>query len=64
MNIVRGDTGAFKFQRLNAGGEPITSTPDAMFFTVKKSYSFNAYVLQKSMLAEFIFIPQKQFLKQ
>ena len=49
MNIVRGDTGAFKFQRLNASGEPITSTPDALFFTVKKSYSFNAYVFQKSL---------------
>ncbi len=49
MNIVRGDTGAFKFQRLNSGGEPITSIPDEMFFTVKKSFSFNAYVLQKKL---------------
>ena len=49
MNIVRGDTGAFKFQRLDAGGDPITSTPDAMFFTVKKSFAFNAYVLQKDL---------------
>lgn len=49
MNIVRGDTGAFKFQRLNASGEPITSTPDAMYFTVKKSFSDNTYVLQKTL---------------
>lgn len=49
MNIVRGDTGAFKFQRLNAGGEPITSTPDSMFFTVKKTFSTNTYVLQKNL---------------
>lgn len=49
MNIVRGDTGAFKFQRLNADGEPITSTPDAMYFTVKKTFSTNTYVLQKTL---------------
>lgn len=49
MVLTRGDTGAFKFQRLNADGEPITSTPDAMYFTVKKSFSNNTYVLQKTL---------------
>ena len=49
MTHIRGDTGAFKFQRLDMSGDPITSTPDAMFFTVKKSFSDNAYVLQKTL---------------
>ena len=49
MTLVRGDTGAYKFQRLNAGGEPITSIPDEMFFTVKKSFLANAFVFQKTL---------------
>lgn len=49
MTLVRGDTGAFKFQRLDSDGEPITATPTAMYFTVKKTYANSADVFQKTL---------------
>lgn len=49
MNLVRGDTGAFKFQRIDSSGNPITSVPDELYFTVKKSYTYSSAVLQKAM---------------
>lgn len=49
MTITRGDTGAFKFQRLDASGNVITTTPDAIYFTVKKSYDCDSFIFQKSL---------------
>lgn len=49
MILTRGDTGAYKFTRINAAGEPITEAPDALYFTVKRSFSYSDFVLQKSM---------------
>lgn len=49
MVLTRGDTGAYKFTRINAAGEPITEAPDALYFTVKRSFSYSDFVLQKSM---------------
>ena len=47
--LVRGDTGLYKFQRLDSSGNPITTPPDAMFFTVKKSYGNKGEVFQKTL---------------
>lgn len=49
MTIIRGDTGAFKFQRLDSSGEPITATPTAIYFTVKKSYTYSSDIFQKTL---------------
>lgn len=49
MVLVRGDTGAFKFQRLDSSGEAITTTPTAIYFTVKKSYSHADDIFQKTL---------------
>ena len=49
MTIVRGDTGAFKFQRLDSNGDAITAAPTAMYFTVKKSYSYATDIFQKTL---------------
>lgn len=49
MVLIRGDTGAFKFQRLDQSGAPIVTTPDAIYFTVKKSYTNQEEVFQKDL---------------
>lgn len=49
MTITRGDTGFFKFKRIDAQGNPITSTPESLYFTVKKSFSSNTALFQKSL---------------
>lgn len=49
MELTRGDTGQYKFQRLDADGEVITATPTAMYFTVKKSYQSSAVAFQKTI---------------
>lgn len=49
MILVRGDTGAIKFQRLDSSGEPITVAPTAMYFTVKKSYTNSTDIFQKTL---------------
>ena len=49
LKQIRGDTRRYKFQRLNADGTPITIRPDKIYFTVKKSYSDNVVMLQKTI---------------
>ena len=49
MEITRGDTLAFKFQRLDSDGNPITATPDALYFTLKRSYAEEEYIIQKEL---------------
>lgn len=49
MKIVRGDTAQFKFQRLDSNNEPILIEADAIYFTVKKNYFTEDYVIQKKL---------------
>ncbi len=49
MELTRGDTGLFKFQRLDAEGHAITSTPDTLDFTVKASFADSDIVFQKKL---------------
>lgn len=50
MNIqmIRGDTARFKFQRVNSLGV-ITETPYAMFFSVKETANKERLVFQKTL---------------
>jgi len=49
MNLRRGDTGKFKFQRLDAEGQPITTIADEVYFTVKKNTKTQDYLIQKKL---------------
>lgn len=49
MNLRRGDTGKFKFQRLDAEGEPITTIADEVYFTVKKNTKTQDFLIQKTL---------------
>lgn len=49
MELTRGDTGQYKFQRLDADGQVITTAPTAMYFTVKKSYQSATAEVQKTL---------------
>lgn len=49
MNLTRGDTGLYKFQRLDSDGDVITTTPDAIYFTVKESYTSSTVAIQKTI---------------
>ena len=49
MELTRGDSGQYNFQRINADGEVIMSTPTTLDFTVKRSYSDRAPVFQKKI---------------
>lgn len=49
MELTRGDSGQYNFQRINAQGEVIMSTPNTLDFTVKRSYSDRAPVFQKKI---------------
>lgn len=49
INIIRGDTAKFKFQRRDKNNEIITTLPEKLYFTVKVDYSTEKYVLQKSL---------------
>ena len=49
IDLTRGDTGAFKFQRKDKNGNVIGTVPAALYFTVKKSFSTSEVVLQKTV---------------
>lgn len=49
MELTRGDTGQYRFQRKYADGEVILTLPDAIYFTVKKSYQSPTVVFQKTI---------------
>lgn len=49
MELTRGDTGQYRFQRKDADGEVILTLPDAIYFTVKKSYQSPTVVFQKTI---------------
>lgn len=54
MNFTRGDTYKFKFQRLDANGEPILVKAEKLWFTVKKNYKTTEKLIQKT-LSDIIF---------
>lgn len=49
MRMTRGDSEKWKFQRTDIDGNVITSTPFALFFTVKNSFNDKDFVLQKRL---------------
>lgn len=49
MKITRGDTAQFKFQRLDSEGNPITTQPQKLYFTVKRNYIDKEVMLQKTI---------------
>lgn len=49
MELTRGDTGQYCFQRLDADGDAITTTPTALYFTCKKSYQSSSVAFQKTI---------------
>lgn len=49
MEITRGDTFEFRFQRKNQNQEVITEKPDKMYFTVKENDRTEDYLFQKRL---------------
>ena len=49
IKATRGDTIALQFQRKDLDGEPITTTPTAIYFTVKESFDVPFMVIQKTL---------------
>ena len=49
MEIIRGNTKYFKFQRHYCGGEVITEPPDKMYFTVKYDSNIEEFLIQKTL---------------
>jgi hypothetical protein len=48
LQMIRGDTARFKFQRLDNNGDPILSQADKIYFTVKTKFTKPNFVLQKT----------------
>lgn len=55
IEIIRGDTKSFKFQRRTTNNEVITEKPDKMFFTVKTGYYSKDYLFQKRLDTDIIY---------
>ena len=49
MEIIRGDTKFFKFQRHYCDGETITDLPSKLFFTIKYDSNMEEYLIQKTI---------------
>lgn len=49
IKMTRGDSRAFRFQRLDFEGEPITEVPDTLYFTVKRNFNTKDYLFQKKL---------------
>lgn len=49
MKMTRGDSSKWVFQRRDADGNIITAAPHAIFWTVKRSFDGESYVLQKRL---------------
>lgn len=47
LTQTRGDTAGYTFQRKDAEGAIITTEPDAIYFTIKKSYKDKTALVQK-----------------
>lgn len=51
MQMTRGDTFEFRFQRQTTDKQVITTKPDKMFFTVKNNTFLTDFLFQKSLEA-------------
>ncbi len=49
MKQIRGDTRKYYFQRIDAQGNVIAARPDSLYFTVKKNYSTEDFIIQKTL---------------
>lgn len=49
MTITRGDSGAYTFTRRDDNGNPILTSPETLFFTVKQSYDCESALFQKTI---------------
>lgn len=49
LKMTRGDTTAWKFQRLDIDGNVITLIADEVYFTVKNSFNDKGYLFQKTL---------------
>ena len=49
MKQIRGDTCQYNFKRLDSEGQPITTTPDGLYFTVKSSWYAEEPIIQKTI---------------
>lgn len=49
IQLIRGDTAKYKFQRLDGEGHVITTLPDSLYFTVKETTNKLNYVFQKTL---------------
>lgn len=49
MNLFRGDTGRYKFQRRDKDGNVLTTIPAEIYFTVKKTFDDKEYIFQKTI---------------
>lgn len=49
MELIRGDTGKYKFRRRNTDGNIIGTIADEIYFTIKKDSYTEEYVLQKTL---------------
>lgn len=48
IQIIRGDTAKYKFQRVNSEGV-ITTRPSSLYFTVKETANMESVVFQKTI---------------
>lgn len=49
LELTRGDTGLFSFQRLDDNGDPILTQANEVYFTVKRRYTDKAFLVQKTL---------------
>ena len=49
MEIIRGDTQQYKFQRKDVDGNVITQQATKVYFTVKENYNVNKVLIQKTI---------------
>lgn len=49
MKQIRGDTAKYYFQRKDADGNVITTLPESLYFTVKKNYRVDEYLIHKTL---------------
>lgn len=49
MEIIRGDTGLYKFQRKDKAGEIILEKAEKIYFSVKENYKISKVLFQKTI---------------
>lgn len=49
LELIRGDTAKFKFQRIDADGNPIMTVANELYFTVKENTKTKPFVFQKTL---------------